>query len=191
MGWAQTTETTETDADAQTEEAAENTPREDGLSTGQLVDEIGKPYTLSEHGDWEVVCINAPDGQKDPCDLFQLLTDSEGTSVAEMRVFTLPGDDELAAGAAVAAPLGTLLNRQMQISVDGSQAKVYPFTFCSQQACFARIGLTSGDLAGMRAGNTLTVSIYPLRAPNQKVDLDFSLTGFTAGFEAVAAARAE
>lgn len=185
-----------TEADATTDTTE---PRADGLSTGVELSETPQPgdtYRVSEHGDWELRCIEA--GQdaegndvKDPCQLYQLLEDQNGNSVAEINLFNLAGDDSLAAGATIVTPLETLLTRQVVMTVDGGQSKAYPFTFCTQIGCFARVGFTSGDVASFRRGNQAKIVIVPAQAPDQTVELTMSLTGFTAGFEAVTAATSQ
>ena len=106
-----------------------------------------------------------PEGQKEPCNLYQLLEDQNGQSVAEINLFPLPPEDELAAGATIVTPLETLLTQQLRLSVDGGQAKVYPFTFCTQIGCFSRIGFTSGDIDAFKRGNEAKVVVVPMRAP--------------------------
>ncbi|SFR48964.1 invasion associated locus B family protein [Litoreibacter janthinus] len=172
------------------EAPATETPRADGLSTGADVVEVGKTYRVSEHGDWELRCIKAPEGTKDPCQLYQLLEDQQGNSVAEINLFNLPQDDKLAAGATIVTPLETLLTQNVLLSVDGGKAKVYPFTFCTTIGCFSRVGFTAGDVAGFKAGNSAKIVVVPAQAPDQKVELTMSLKGFTAGFDAVIAATA-
>lgn len=176
------TTTAEPEAEAASEEEA---PRADGLSTGQEVITPGDTYVLSEHGDWDLRCIRAGEGQKDPCQLYQLLEDQSGNSVAEINLFNLPNDDKLAAGATIVTPLETLLTQQVLLSVDGGKAKVYPFTFCTQIGCFSRVGFTEGDIASFRRGNEAKIVVVPAQAPDQKVELTVSLAGFTAGFAAV------
>jgi invasion protein IalB len=165
-------------------------PRTDGLSTGSDVVEVGKTYKVSEHGDWELRCIKAPEGTKDPCQLYQLLEDQQGNSVAEINMFNLPSDDKLAAGATIVTPLETLLTQNVLLSVDGGKAKVYPFTFCTAIGCFSRVGFTAGDVAAFKAGNAAKIVVVPAQAPDQRVELTMSLSGFTAGFDAVKAATA-
>lgn len=166
-----------------------NAPRNDGLSTGQDVVEVGATYKVSDHGDWELRCIKAPEGTKDPCQLYQLLEDQQGNSVAEINLFNLADDDKLAAGATIVTPLETLLTQNVLLSVDGGKAKVYPFTFCTTIGCFSRVGFTSGDVSAFKAGNSAKIVVVPAQAPDQKVELTMSLSGFTAGFDAVKAAR--
>ncbi len=182
-------QTTTTDGDTTTEAEAETDApeqRADGLETGAPAGpQVGETYRVSEHGDWELRCIKAPEGQKDPCQLYQLLRDQNGNSVAEINLFNLPADDKLAGGATVVTPLETLLTRNVTLSVDGGQAKVYPFTFCTEVGCFARVGFTAGDIASFKRGKSAKIQIVPAQAPDQTVDLTMSLSGFTAGFEAV------
>lgn len=177
-------------AQSTTEETAteETTTEEraDGLSTGTVAGpEEGATYVLSTHGDWELRCIKAPEGQKDPCQLYQLLRDQNDNSVAEINLFNLADDDKLAAGATIVTPLQTLLTRNVVLSVDGGKAKVYPFTFCTSIGCFARVGFTEEDVAAFKRGNNAKIVVIPAQAPTQKVELTVSLTGFTAGFNAV------
>lgn len=177
----------ETAPDAETGETTDTEqPRADGLSTGVAAGPaVGSTYQVSKHGDWELRCIKAGEGQKDPCQLYQLLRDQQGNSVAEINLFNMPPDDKLAAGATIVTPLETLLTRNVSLSVDGGQAKVYPFTFCTEIGCFSRVGFTAEDVASFKRGNQAKITIVPAQAPDQTVDLTMSLTGFTAGFDAV------
>lgn len=180
--------TAQTTTDETTTESEAETPtgeRADGLSTGTELQQVGQTYVVSEHGDWDLRCIRAPEGQQDPCQLYQLLEDQNGNSVAEINLFNLPGDDQLAAGATIVTPLETLLTRQVQLSVDGGTPKLYPFTFCTPVGCFARVGFTEGDVAAFKAGNEARIVVVPAQAPDQQVQLTISLTGFTAGYNAV------
>ena len=94
----------------------------------------------------------APEGQPDPCQLFQLLTDGEGNAVAEFNVFDMPDDGQVAAGATIVTPLETLLTGQLRLAVDDAQPRVYPFSFCRPNGCYARLGLTGEELAGVPRG---------------------------------------
>lgn len=174
-----------------TEAPAEGTaaPAED-LSMGQApADGPGSTYVKETFGDWELRCVRVETGAE-PCQLYQLLKDSEGTSVAEMGLFSLPEGGEATAGATIIVPLETLLTAGLRLGVDAAQPKVYPFTFCSQVGCVARVGFTAEEVEGFRKGDKAVMTIVPAVAPDQTVVLDISLAGFTAGFEAVAATRA-
>ncbi|MCU0817436.1 MAG: invasion associated locus B family protein [Cypionkella sp.] len=161
----------------------------DNLSMGteaQPADGPGSTYVEQTFEAWEQRCVRAEDGN-DPCQLYQLLRDAEGNAVAEFSMFNLPAGGQAAAGATVIVPLETLLTENLLLAVDGGTAKVYPFTFCAPIGCIARIGFTAEEVAQFRAGAKATLTIVPVVAPDQKVSLDLSLAGFTAGFEAVSA----
>ena len=148
----------------------------------------GQTYLNAAFEKWELRCIKTPDGS-DPCQLYQLLLDATGNDVAEISMFALPEGNTAAAGATVIAPLETLLTAAMQFSVDGGKPKLYPFTFCTRAGCVARIGFTAEEVAQLKAGAGAVMTIVPAVAPDQKVDLQVSLKGFTAGYEAVKAAN--
>lgn len=156
-----------------------------GLSLGQP--EVGSTYIRETFNDWEMRCIVTPENQPDPCQLYQLLTDDQGNSVAEFNLFDVPDEGELVAGATIVTPLDTLLTGQLRLAVDSGQARVYPFSFCQSIGCYVRLGLTEGDIQSFRAGSEAVVGIVPLQAPDQLVPLSLSLSGFTAGFEALVA----
>lgn len=164
-------------------EAAATT--ENGLSLGEEVQP--EPYVKETHGDWELQCLRIPteeDQSKDPCQLFQALQDDQGTNVAEVTLFRLPEGGKAIAGANVLVPLETLLSAPLTIAVDSGKPRVYPYSFCSPIGCFARIGFTAQDIAAMKRGAVAKVTIVPAPAPDQKVTLEMSLKGFTAGFDA-------
>ena len=199
---AQTTDatTTETPAEAPAETPAE-TPAEDAapadpaatvLSTGEAVAEAPRGpniYVREEHGDWEIRCLEAPEGQEDPCQMFQRLSDQDGNPTADVNLFDLPDGNEIVAGATILTPLQTLLTAQVTMSVDGGQPRRYPFSFCDVGGCYARRGFTAEDIARFRAGAKATVIVVPAQAPDREAQLTMSLTGFTAGYEAVKVAN--
>ena len=147
-----------------------------------------EPYIKSTHGDWQLRCIRASDGS-DPCELYQLLKDAKGNSVAEVTMLGLPDGGQAVAGVTIIVPLETLLTKELTIAIDANPAKHYPFTFCAAIGCFARIGLTGDEIATMKKGNKATVSVVPVAAPDKVVSVDISLKGFTDAFTAVLAER--
>jgi invasion protein IalB len=151
---------------------------------------VGQTYLASSFEVWEQRCVKTEDGA-DPCQLYQLLRDEAGGPVAEMSIFDLPADSKAAAGATVMVPLETLLTANLQISIDKGKAKVYPFTFCTQIGCLSRIGFTAAEVDQFRKGAGAVMTIVPAVAPDQRVDLNISLKGFTAGFKAVTDANAD
>ena len=188
-------------ADAPAGEAAPvgDAASDENLSLGQPLDQeanqpgdggVGTPYVREEFGDWQMRCIRAPEGQEDPCQLYQLLRDETDNAVAEISMFSLPDGGQAAAGATIITPLETLLTEQLTITVDGGTAKRYPFTWCSAIGCFARVGFTDAEVNQFKRGNLARISIVPVAAPDQQVVLEVSLSGFTAGLAAVDASNA-
>jgi invasion protein IalB len=146
---------------------------------------VGETYVAETHGDWEIRCIRAEEGQPEPCQLYQLLRDEGGGAVAEFNIFDLPDEGQVVAGATVVTPLETLLTPGIRLRVDDGQWSEYPFAFCQPIGCFARLGLTQANVDAMRAGGEATVALVPLPAPDQVIQISASLTGFTAGFAAL------
>ena len=187
---APTADQAEGQTEAQTEGQTEGQAPADGagLSMGEPVAPdgggLGTPYVKEEHGDWDIRCIRTPQGN-DPCQLYQLLQDGNGNSVAEISVFPLPAGREAAAGATIVTPLETLLPAGITLTVDGGQARRYPFEFCASQGCVARVGFTSAEVAQFKQGANGNMVIRPAAAPDQQIELTISLSGFTAGYEAV------
>lgn len=142
----------------------------------------GTPYVQSTSGDWDVRCVHSQNGH-DPCQIYQLLKDQNGNSVAEFSTVGLPAGQPAAAGATVVTPLETLLSQQVTLQIDSLPAKVYPFMFCNPQGCVARVGFTADEVQAMRKGQKITMTIYPVAAPDQPVVLTVSLKGFSAGFD--------
>ena len=147
-------------------------------------DEVGKPYVAETFGDWQLRCVRSKDGS-DPCQLYQLLTEENGNAIAEISLLALPEGGDAVAGATIITPLETLLPQMVNISVDKGKTKRYPFTFCTNVGCVARVGFTEEDLAGFRKGVVAVISVVPVADPSRTVDISVSLKGFTAGFEAV------
>ena len=144
----------------------------------------GDTYVKEEFGDWQFRCIRT-EGGEDPCQLYQLLRDAGDNPVAEISIFTVSGNEKIIGGATIVTPLETLLTANLRLSVDGGEASVYPFSFCRRNGCFSRLGLTPDDIARFRKGAASVVTIVPAAAPDQRVDLKASLTGFTAGWKAL------
>ncbi|MGR3504733.1 MAG: invasion associated locus B family protein [Paracoccaceae bacterium] len=186
--FAQTTPPAPAETETEAAPTEQTTPPDQGVSMGEPVVDgqaPGQTYIREVTGDWSLECLRVPEGEDEPCQMFQTLTDSQGNQVANMRLFKLPAGGQAVAGALVAVPLETLLTGQLTIQINGGQSKRYPFSVCDQQGCYARIGLTEEDVNSYKRGASATVSLVPFVAPDQRVSLDLSLTGFTAGYDLV------
>lgn len=165
---------------------AADAPATPDAAAAPAADGVGSVYAKATHGDWEQRCVKAPEGTTDPCQIYQLLKDSDGNAVAEIGVFPLPDGEKALAGGTISAPLETLLTENLVIQIDGGKGRVYPFSWCDRSGCVARVGFTKEDLAAFKGGNKATLTIVPVTAPDQKVNLAISLKGFTAGYDALA-----
>lgn len=144
----------------------------------------GTPYLREVNGDWGLECIRMEEGVEEPCQMFQALTDDNGNLVSNVRIFRLPEGGQAVAGALIAVPLETMLTAQLTITVDGGQPKRYPFVVCDSMGCYARIGLTAEDVTAFRRGANAKVGLVPFVAPDERLLLNMSLTGFTATYDA-------
>jgi invasion protein IalB len=188
-------ETTEAPAEAAPEDGTvvADPATGDNLSMGVDVGgepQVGSTYVAANFELWEQRCVKTGRAA-DPCQLYQLLKDAEGNSVAEFSIFSLPEGSQgpAVAGANFIAPLETLLTEGLRLSIDGGATRAYPFTVCTAVGCVARIGFTAEEVALFKKGAKATMAIVPFVAPDQQVSLDVSLKGFTAGFDAMATAN--
>ena len=160
------------------------TPEADSAATGDAGLSIGqevapaKPeaYIREKSGDWSLECIRTGQ-EEEPCQLFQPLFDASENQVANIRIFRLLDGGVAEAGALVAVPLETLLTGQLTIAIDANPPKRYPFSVCDRAGCYARLGLTSEDIAAYKRGAKATITLVPFAAPDQRVSLSMSLSG--------------
>lgn len=161
-----------------------------GVEVGGGEPGVGDSYVAAKFESWEQRCVKTATGA-DPCQLYMLLQDSEGSNVAELSIFNLPEGSEgpAVAGATFVAPLETLLTAGVQLVVDSGKPRAYPFTLCTQIGCVARIGFTAEEITQFKKGSNAVLTIVPFVAPDEQVKVTASLKGFTAGYDAVAAAN--
>ncbi|MGV8986304.1 MAG: invasion associated locus B family protein [Cypionkella sp.] len=170
---------------------------QDGISMGLpdgLPDQAnaaeGQVYLAATFDAWEQRCVKQANGA-DPCQLYQLLKDQSGNPVSEISIFTLPAGGQAVFGASIMAPLETLLTANLRVAVDQNKAKFYPFSYCTQAGCVAKIGFTADELAMMKKGTAAVLNIVPAAAPDKVVTVSISLKGFSAAYQAVADAAAK
>ncbi|WP_126155291.1 invasion associated locus B family protein [Paracoccus haematequi] len=174
-------------ADAATTDApASDSPAAAPAADADAGPQVGQYYAKETHQDWTTRCIKAEQG-KDPCELYQLLKDGEGNSVAEMTLIPLR-NGEVAAGATLIAPLETDLIQGLGFAVGTAEPRGYPFNFCAPVGCVSRMGFTAAELDALKRGANATVTLLPFGGDRENpVRLTLSLAGFTAAFDALAA----
>lgn len=175
--------------DSEPAETAEPPTAGEAVPVLDMGSEVGTPqpgerYSREKHGDWDIACLKT-DGETDPCSMLQIMTDPEGNPIAEYSLFRVEGGGQVAAAASIVVPLETLLPARLTIAIDDNPAKQYQYTFCNPIGCVAQIGLTAQEIELMKKGAKATVSLVPAPAPDQRIDLDLSLTGFTAAYDKV------
>ena len=166
-------------------ETGTEAPADSGLPLGEDATAIGETYVAETHGDWEIQCEKTEDG-KDPCVLRQYLKNEDGGSIAEINIFNLPEGGQAVAGATIITPLETLLPKNITLQVGSRQAKQYQFTFCTEIGCIARVGFTAEDLDAFRKGAEAPMTLFAIAAPDRPFQTKMSLSGFTAGYAAMA-----
>lgn len=137
--------------------------------------------TVTEHGDWEVGCLNGTP----QCELQQVAIDSTSNPVVLVRIVRLPEGSDAQALAVFNTPLGTLLPQGLSFRIDAAQTATLPFEWCVQEGCIVRLGLREPDVAAMKRGNVVNLTVTSIADPSTPVELTLSLAGFTAGYDSL------
>ncbi len=131
--------------------------------------------TLARYGDWEIRC--AEDGAN--CRMVQVALDEEGNNVVSVSMQALPEGGSAQLGVVMVSPLLTLLPRGISVAVGDGVPAAYPFSWCDRQGCYARFGLTAGQVEAFKAGTDAKISIFAVTDTENAVQSTLSLTGFT------------
>ncbi len=143
--------------------------------------QLGEPYVVAEHQDWEILCTRFAEDGPEMCEMYQLLLGEDGNPLAEISVAILPEGEEFEVGATVTAPLETFLLPGMAWQIgDEGDLREEPFQVCNQIGCIALLGLEEDEVEAMRLGSHAFVLFRPFAAPDQVVGARVSLMGFTA-----------
>ena len=130
--------------------------------------------------DWELRCV----GETDECTLFQVANNDQGRPAAEFSLIRL-NNGNVRAGVTAVFPLGVVLTEGVVFRVDSGRAQQYQYAFCVQSGCVARFGLNQGQIDSMKAGANLTLTVSAINVAENPIELTISLSGFTAGFDAL------
>lgn len=135
--------------------------------------------TTEQVQDWQVECPT--NGGR--CAMSQLINNPENNQPIMRAVMMYP---EQLDGPAITflVPLGVILAPGLELSVDGNQAAAFPYQSCQQGGCRADLPAQPELLQRLRGGSVATLSFID---PNgQQLDLDISLSGFTAASNRIA-----
>lgn len=158
------------------------------LSLGKPLESIREPgeiYLAGNKGDWNVRCITGSPGEIDKCEIQQLLFLNENTPVADISIFKLPEGERAVAAANVMVPLETLLTKKFRFAFSEGSVKEFPYSFCNQNGCLVRMGLLEEDVEALKKGSFSELSITHISSPEASINLNLSLNGFTAAFDAI------
>lgn len=194
---APTTETTATEApaaetpaaDAPAQAPAAQAPEAapaSSIAASAEAAQVGQAYEKEAFGDWQMRCLKT-ELEADPCELFQELKNQQGTAISQVTFSAVEAKD-VTAIATVMMPLETDLLQGLTMQIDTGKEQKIPFATCVPMGCMARIALTDADLTLFKRGNSAKMSVVPFLAPPEaKENVTLSLSGFTAGMDAVTA----
>lgn len=130
-------------------------------------------------GDWTTNCQPIPDGEL--CFIEQVVSNEASNIFTEVAV--APGA-EGGPQLLIRVPLGVLLAEGLGLQIDENEPVGIPYQICTPQGCQILVPLTDDGINRMKAGSTLQVMFV---VPGGEVaSAPISLSGFTAGFDALA-----
>ena len=130
-------------------------------------------------GDWRLKCLTDPNTQNEACVLLQdIVAESDNKPVMQVAIgFWGP---ERRRGALITLPLGVILPPGIELSVDGGVVGQVPFFACPPNGCQVHAVLDDNLLNRFKKGNKGLVKFQT--RDGQTIPVEFSLSGFTAGF---------
>jgi invasion protein IalB len=142
--------------------------------------------TVTKQGDWEIGCVAGTTN----CEMQQVALDETDNPVVLVRVVRLPEAADAEALMIFNTPLGTLLPTGLGFRIDSAEGAALPFEWCVQEGCIVRLGLRDAEIAAMKRGKIVKLTVSSIADPNAPVELDLSLTGFTAAYGSLTAPTA-
>jgi len=134
------------------------------------------------HGDWQLRCDTPPGASSEQCALIQNVTAEDRENVG-LSVIVLKTADQQARILRVLAPLGVLLPSGLGLRVDDADIGRAGFVRCLPNGCIAEVILEDELLGQLRGGAQATFIIF--QTPEEGIGIPISLSGFSAGFDAL------
>ena len=135
----------------------------------------------AQHGDWQVVCKDAPPGSKvGVCALVQSVTAEDRNNIGLTVYF-----QKFSNGTRVLrvfAPLGVLLPPGLGLKIDDKDVGHAPFLRCHNFACYAQVVVEDTLVQQLKTGKTAIFIIF--QTEEAGIGIPISLAGFS---EALAA----
>ena len=155
------------------------------LAVGKpVVRQVGEIYTRAVHGDWVVNC-QFSGREAETCSMQQIVIDKRGDRIARVEFFDVPDVPYLGAGANITMPLGVLLEANLVLAIGKTPAKTYPFKYCLDSGCVARLAFTTTEVELLRKSKSAILTIRSIYLPDEPTSGVVSLDGFTSGFNEV------
>ena len=152
------------------------------LATGTAV---GDPKPGDTFGDWVYTCGPAPQGQKPSCFISQTLTlKKEGKAMRRMLTMNVATRrDDTGPRVVLFVPWGVDVQKKIRIQVDEGAAWETAIQTCVQAGCRSMFNLRDQAVTAFVAGVKAKVAFWTLGG--QRIVVDVSLWGFTAGLKAL------
>ncbi len=136
----------------------------------------------ANYGSWTAKCEQPHDNKEGGCFIFQNLVLREGGQrVLQVAIGYVPNTTEPIA--LLSLPLGISLPPGVSIELPQSTPIRFPVERCEPNGCRAGLKLKPEFLVALKRADKLTVRFHD--AQRQPIEVPLSLSGFTAGLEAL------
>jgi invasion protein IalB len=139
-----------------------------------------QPSETKEIGDWTVRCY--PASSPMPCEMIELLVNKKsGRRVLGVLIMYNQAHDQNLMQ--VSTPLGVLIPNGAVLGSDTYTSEVMRYRMCDLQGCYAIMPLDSSAVKAL--GRATKAEMRVVSVDGRKVNLSFSLKGFTAAYNAL------
>lgn len=132
--------------------------------------------------DWSAKCQKPKDAEKEQCYIFQnLVLKDGGQRLLHVAIMYLKANNQPAA--IVTVPLGVLLPQGVGLQVDDGEKTRFGYERCDASGCTGGLILTDTLITALKKGMQAKFSFHS--GTGQEIAVPVSLSGFTAGFNAL------
>ncbi|GHE50714.1 hypothetical protein GCM10019059_07220 [Camelimonas fluminis] len=129
--------------------------------------------------DWTKVCGKDPSGGREICYTTRDFVSDQGQPVLAVAIYDVKGEPQKMMRFLL--PLGLLLQPGIRSTVDQGQAIEGRYALCFPNGCFAEAQIKDSDVAAMKKGQHLNISVQNQAA--NVVTFQVPLAGFGKGFD--------
>jgi invasion protein IalB len=138
--------------------------------------------TQTPYGDWNMRCETPPGAQGQQCALMQYVVAESRPNVG-LSVIMLKTADGKAKLLRIITPLGVLLPSGLGLKIDDEDIGRAGFVRCIAEGCLAEVILEDDLLNKLRRGQQATFIVFV--SPEDGIGIPISLSGFSAGYDAL------